>query len=182
MTAKRLFPLLLLALLILPGMAQADALTPQKAADIKQLFRISKIDSELSSVIDISIAQAEAMAVQKGVEMTPEVKRVISQELRSLYREKILGSGGLCDQLVPVYSELYTHQEVKQYIAFYKTPLGRKVADSTGKLAEQVTMIFLGINMQIGQEMFVRVFSALQREGLLDFPSSQEENQPSAPL
>lgn len=178
MTAKRLIPLLLLILFLLPSMAQADALTPQKTDDIKYLFKISKIDAALSDMIEMSVAQGEAKAEKDGIELTPEVKRVIRQELSSLYRERILGSGGLFDQLVPVYAELFTHQEIKQYIAFYKTPLGKKIAATTSRVTNQAGLIFLGISFKIGQEIPIRVLSALQREGLIPQTLPKQEKQP----
>ena len=51
MTAKRFFPLLLLALLILPGVAQADALTPERAANIKRLLVATGIDTQMADLL-----------------------------------------------------------------------------------------------------------------------------------
>jgi len=157
---------LLLACLLLPTAAFADELTPQKAADIKKLFAISKMDATVSDLIDLQISQGTAMAERDGTPTTPEVKRVVETELRSLFKEKIMGPGGAFDQLVPIYSTMFTHKEIKQYIAFFKTPLGRKVAATEAKASTQVSLVFLGAMAKAEEEMPERLKAAMQREGL----------------
>ncbi|GAB6124873.1 DUF2059 domain-containing protein [Humidesulfovibrio idahonensis] len=157
---------LLLACLLLPTAAFADKLTPQKAADIKKLFVISKMDALAADIIDLQISQGTAMAESEGITTTPELKRLVETELRALFKEKIVGPGGAFDQLVPIYAEMFTHKEIKQYIAFYNTPLGRKIAATEAKASTRVSLVFLGALSKAGEEIPERLKALMQREGL----------------
>lgn len=159
--------LTLIMLLSLPVFAHADELTPQKAEDIKRLLRVSKIEDCFMDVIELSIAQAKLQAEQRGTKLSPEGQRVIDTEMRSLFREKFTGSRGLFDLLVPAYSDTFTHKEIREYIAFYATPLGKKVAATSGKLSTKISLVGLEIIAKASEEMPARVFGAMQREGLL---------------
>lgn len=41
----------------------------------------------------------------------------------------------LFEKIAKIYMETYTHEEVKQMIVFYESPIGKKIASSSGELA-----------------------------------------------
>lgn len=160
-------PLLLLACLLLPALAHADELTPQKAADIRKLFIVSKFDASCQDVIGLSLMQARMLAEQKGAKLTPEVQEVLDSELNALYQEMVFGTGGFLDQLVPVYAEMFTHEEIREYLKFYETPLGKKIAETTPQATSKASTILLGLTLKMSGELPERIAGALQRKGLL---------------
>lgn len=157
----------LIMLVLLPTFAQADELTPQKAEDIKRLLRVSRIEDSFLDTVEMSVALARAQAEQQGAKLTSDEKRVIDTEMRSLFREKFTGSRGLFDMLVPVYAETFTHKEIREHIAFYATPLGKKTAAASGKLSTKISLVGLEIIAKAMEEMPARIAAALHREGLL---------------
>ena len=50
----------------------------------------------------------------------------------------------LFDKMAKVYMETYTHQDIKDMIKFYESPLGKKMAEKSGELATK--------SMAAGQE------------------------------
>jgi hypothetical protein len=40
-----------------------------------------------------------------------------------------------------MYTEVYTVEDLKEMIAFYDTPVGKKMSDSAGKVFEKTNMI-----------------------------------------
>lgn len=157
----------LIMLVLLPTFAQADELTPQKAEDIKRLLRVSKIEDCVMDLVDMSIAQAKYKAEQDGIVLSQEAQKVIDKELHSLYQEKFSEPGGLYDMLVPIYADIFSHKEIKEYIAFHLTPLGKKIADTSGKASTKISFASLAVMAKASQETPERILRALQREGLL---------------
>lgn len=43
------------------------------------------------------------------------------------------------EKIAKIYMELYTHEEVKQMMAFYESPVGKKIASSMGEITKQST-------------------------------------------
>lgn len=50
----------------------------------------------------------------------------------------------LYDKMAKVYMEMYTHEEVKQMLKFYNTPVGKKMSEKSGELTKK--------NMEAAQE------------------------------
>ncbi len=169
----------LLACLLLPALARADDLTPEKTADIKKLFIVSKSDAAMQEIIDASLAQGRLIAAQQGIKLTPETQRIMDKVMRDLYTEKLLGPGGALDQLIPVYARTFTHEEIRQYLAFYETPLGRKIAESTPQLTKSESDIFSDVALGIMAEFPPRLLSALKNKGQAK-PQQQAPGTPPA--
>ncbi|CAM4381222.1 DUF2059 domain-containing protein [Flavobacterium terrigena] len=54
----------------------------------------------------------------------------------------------LYDKLAVVYMEIYTHQDIKDLLKFYETPIGKKMSSNTGLLMEKS----MAIGSQWGQD------------------------------
>jgi hypothetical protein len=107
--------------------AWADELTPAKRADIKTLMELTGaygIANQLADLATIqlvrSIRGSSPSFPQKGID-------AIRDEMNKLFKEEMIAPGGLAEQLVPIYGNHFTHPEVKELVAFYKSPLGSKL-------------------------------------------------------
>jgi hypothetical protein len=54
---------------------------------------------------------------------------------------------------VPAYSKYYTHDEIKQLIAFYETPLGRRVVEVTPSITQETMLIGQTWGEKLGQDI-----------------------------
>lgn len=54
----------------------------------------------------------------------------------------------LYDKLAVVYMEIYTHQDIKDLLKFYETPIGKKMSESVGVIMEKS----IAIGSQWGQD------------------------------
>ena len=61
----------------------------------------------------------------------------------------------LLDKIAAVYMEIYTHDEVKQMMKFYDSPIGKKISSSSGILYKKST--------EAGQEWGVELQSILMK-------------------
>jgi len=75
------------------------------------------------------------MAKNQILAMIPEAKH---QEFSKDF-DALLPS--LNEKLSVMYTEVYTVEDLKEMIAFYDTPVGKKMSDSAGKVFEKTNMI-----------------------------------------
>jgi hypothetical protein len=74
-----------------------------------------------------------------------------------------LNTDEMLNQLIPIYSKYYTNDEIKQMIAFYETPLGKK----TIAVLPQITRESTAIGQQYGIAAAERALKKLEAEGYL---------------
>ncbi|MDQ3819425.1 MAG: DUF2059 domain-containing protein [Acidobacteriota bacterium] len=62
---------------------------------------------------------------------------------------------------VPIYAKHYTHEEIKQLIAFYESPIGRKVTDVTPLIAKEG----YDVGAAHAQQVIQRIYEKLRSKG-----------------
>lgn len=74
----------------------------------------------------------------------------ISEEKRADFSKEFDASlPSLYDKMAKVYMEIYTHDEVKQMLRFYESPVGKKITEKASELTEK--------NMSAAQEWGVEL-------------------------
>ena len=99
-------------------------------------------DSYKSDVIEtIKLSGATAgitVIIDQVLPMIPEENQA---DFKKEY-EALLPS--LYEEMVPVYQKYYTHEEIKEMLKFYNSPLGKKIAGNAGNLTSD--------GMKVGQD------------------------------
>lgn len=158
---------LLLAVALLTGVARADSLTPAKYADIKLLM-----DSTGSANIARQFASASSLQIFKTLRASrPEIPEraigIMDRELMALFTEKMSAPGGLMEQVIPIYDRYFSHQEIRELLAFYQTPIGRKSISVLPKVVAESMAAGQRWGQSLGPEIERRITAALRREGML---------------
>jgi hypothetical protein len=52
---------------------------------------------------------------------------IIEQEVKSTFEEGIDAPNGLLARIVPIYSEFFTHAEIKEMLVFHRSAVGQKI-------------------------------------------------------
>ena len=89
-------------------------------------------------------------------EMMPEVP----EEIWTRFIAKV-DPGELTELIVPIYAEYFTHDEIKGLLAFYRTPLGKKVI-ATMPAIMQESMV---AGQKWGEQLAQEVVDELKAEG-----------------
>ncbi|BAZ31439.1 hypothetical protein NIES4074_39120 [Cylindrospermum sp. NIES-4074] len=69
----------------------------------------------------------------------------------------------MIDEFIPIYGKYYTNEEIKQLIAFYETPLGKK----TIRILPEISRESTAIGLRYGREAGERALKKLEAEGYL---------------
>ncbi|TPE44897.1 DUF2059 domain-containing protein [Pontibacter mangrovi] len=139
-----------LVLVLLVSCATAFAQDAAKTNDIRELLRLTK-----SGELGMQAIKGNMAAVRKA---NPSVPSEVWDEF-----EKGFSKEDLVNMTVPIYDKHFTHQEIKDMIALYKTPLGQKMLEKM-PLILQESMVK---GQQYGQEVAMRVIQRMQAEGKL---------------
>jgi hypothetical protein len=162
----RLILMLLLSAFI-GQVALADELTTAKKEDIKRLMEVTgatNIAKQFASAISQQIFQTLKAA---GTKIPDRALAVMDTELTSLFSEKMSVPGGFIDQIIPIYDKYFTHQDVREMLAFYQTPIGQKAISVLPAVTNECTLAGQRWGQSLGPELDQRVLSALKREELL---------------
>ena len=166
MTARHLVPLALALCLAFAAPASADDLTPAKAADIQLLLKVSgssDVGKQLSEIMTNEIIGALR---RQQPNILPQNLAIIEREILALMLEKFNGPGGILDKLTPVYAATFTHGEIRDMLAFYQSPTGRKSVEATPALMREGARIGQELSQSIDGELKSRLKAALDREGV----------------
>ena len=90
-----------------------------------------------------------------------EIMKQIEEKFRTVFFDNIN------ELYVPVYKKYYTLEELKAYVDFYETPLGKKVAATTPLLTKDL--------FEAGQEAGKNIIKEVLKELNLDEKGSSEK-------
>lgn len=144
-----LFALVLCIAAFVPAYAQTR--TPAdsaKHADIVRLMQVSGSGELGVQVMDNMLPSF--------MEVFPQVPDQVWQELR-----QEISVGTLVDLIVPVYEQHFTHDEIKELIAFYESPIGRKLVQRLPLILQES----MEIGGRWGEELAERILDKLAEKG-----------------
>lgn len=162
---NRLVLALLLTFAAAPALA--EDLTDAKSGDIRHLMEVTG-----SANIARQFAAASSHGIFQALKASrPEVPdralEVMDRELMALFSEKMTAPGGLVDQVIPVYHRYFTHDEIRELLAFYQTPVGKKSIKVLPQVVNESMVAGRRWGETLGPEIETRVRAALEREGLM---------------
>jgi uncharacterized protein len=152
--------------LALPGLAQADDLTPQKRADIRQLIGVDggvKLSGQLVAATGRSI-EATLRKTRPGI--PDRVFVTLNRDLTTFFEAQVDTKGGLLDRIVAVYDKHFTHPEIKELLAFNQTPTGRKTMQLMPVLMSESMAAGRAWGRSLAPEVQRRVDAVLKQEGV----------------
>ena len=170
------------------------AISPEKQAVIKELLALVNADNKSEDMMNLFVAQMETMrektidaVLDERTDLTAEERKALREtlitsqkEAAKRFHEKLmqkLNFDEMIDEIATiVYDKYYTVDEIKDLIAFYKTPTGQKMlktmtplmADTliltTERLAPKIPIIFKEIQDEEKREI-ERVVNAKKPKG-----------------
>ena len=143
---------MLVALAVCSGAtAEEQELSPELRADIERLMEVTRtadMGRQMGDLLAQQIVQLTDLTTPESVARC----RIIAAEAV----KELLDDGGLLYDLIPVYARHFSHQDVRDMIAFYETPLGMKTLEVMPKLMQE--------SMQTGQQWALKVMPGVQEK------------------
>jgi len=124
----------------------AQAQSAEFKASVRKLMAVSGSDATLKMIPEQILSMIEQQA--------PESVKV---EIQAMFSEEALLS--LMDRMVPIYAKYYTQQDMDDLIAFYDTPLGKKLST----VQPQITLESMSVAQQWAAEIGQKVASKIMQ-------------------
>ena len=149
--------------------AEEEAPSPEVRADIERLMELTgasnpELMEQMGSMIGQQIAQTIGAEEPEAAQRCAEIAVKIAFETVS----GMFSDGDFMDAMNTIYAKYFSQEEIRQMIAFYETPVGRKSIEVMPELMSesmQVTMQWLAKVNPVIQE---RVTAQLREEGLIE--------------
>lgn len=163
MTYRPILMVLITLLFALTTPARADALSPEKRADIEQLLAMTgalslgkQMAGAMVGSLTQSLKQARPDIPQRVLDMLPE-------EVIATFEENM---DSFKDAMIPIYDRHFTGEEVKEMIRFYATPLGQKTIKVMPALMQEGMVAGQRWGQSLGPKINQRVTSRLRQQGV----------------
>lgn len=155
------------ALVLSPGSAPAQAPDPEAVALARELMQVTLVDQLQKQMVDQSWTQMEALIRQSAPQITPEQLADLKSEFAAIAEKDIAAATAGAPAM---YARYFSKEELKDLVAFYGTPTGKKTVAVMpalmGEMMQALTPQMLDSAKRM-QEAFARV---LKREGI-DLPA-----------
>ena len=121
----------------------AQAQSAEFKASVRKLMAVSGSDATLKMIPEqiLSMIEQQAPALPESVKV--EIQAILS----------------LMDRMVPIYAKYYTQQDMDDLIAFYDTPLGKKLST----VQPQITLESMSVAQQWAAEIGQKVASKIMQ-------------------
>lgn len=124
----------ILAILVFPTLLTATANSQTKEEDIITLMELTSTSVVVENITDMLVAQTVSMEKKKNPNLPLKAENIISETVRNILSEHV---DELFDSTAPLYSKYYTHQEIKDLIVFFNTPIGKKYSTNSSLMMRE---------------------------------------------
>ena len=113
----------------------------------------------------LRISGSDKMADQMMTAMIPQFQQIVPG-IPDVFWVKIVektNADDLIYMIVPIYSKHYTHDEIRQMIAFYESPIGRRLVEVTPFITQES----MEVGQKWGEQLGHDIVNEMIREGYL---------------
>lgn len=144
--------------------AAAQGPTPEERAEVRELLAITHA-LEVGEMFSRSIVKDMTQALKNARPDLPQrAFDLLAEEVNATVSDEMRAEGGFEDLLFGLYRKHFTRDEIRALIAFYKTPVGSKLAAKQPVLAQEAMEIGAIWGEALGPKIVDRVKKRLERE------------------
>ena len=163
MNAKSLIRLapVIFACQLFAGVALAQQPTPAAIATARELVEIKGGSAMFDPVIVSMIEQTKGALLQTNPQLAKDLNEVGTQ-LRNEFgprRNELMG------EAAKLYANRFTEQELKDMVAFYKSPLGRKMVMQEPIVLDETFNYVQQWAPRVGEEVMNRFRAEMKKKG-----------------
>ena len=156
----RLAPIML-ACQLFAGAALAQQPSAAALATARELVELKGGNAMFEPVIISMIEQTKAALLQTNPQLSKDLNDVAAQ-LRTEFSPR---RNDLMAQAAKLYAQRFTEQELKDILAFYKTPTGRKMITQEPLVLDETFNYVQQWSPRVGEEVMTRFRAEMKKKG-----------------
>jgi len=153
--------LLALALVAPAGAAQAQQPSPAALASARELMELKGVKSLVEPVVVGVIEQTKGTILQTNPGLTKDLDEV-SAQLRNEYQPRV---AEMTNEIVQLYAQRFSEQELKDAIAFYKSAAGKKMLAEEPRILDATYARLQQWAIRFQDEVMTRVRAEMKKRG-----------------
>ena len=155
----------LVAVVVLIAVLQtqdAAAMDAEKRANIEALLKDTGMLANMSRMIDLLIPQIMGSLKKEN----PKIPDAVWDEFTGMCAEEMKQSlPELEEPVIAIYDANFSADEIKQLVAFYQSPVGRKIVIQLPQLMQQSVAMGQSWGQQVGAHAIERIRAAAKQKG-----------------
>jgi hypothetical protein len=141
--------------------ARAQQPSPAALASARELMEIKGIKNLVEPVVVGVVQQTTGTILQTNPGLTKDLDEV-SAQLRSEYQPRV---AEMTNEIVQLYAQRFTEQELKDVVAFYKSPAGKKMLTEEPRILDATYARLQQWANRLQDEVMVRVRAEMKKRG-----------------
>lgn len=145
------------------GTVAPDSPGDAAATAARQIIALTRGGDTLPQMVERIVAQLAPAFERANPGQGGLIREILEhefQEIFSTYRDQFV------DSLIPVYTQNFTADELEALVAFYQSPLGRKLIAAQPQVSEQAMRMGGMWGQKLGELATTKAISRMQAEGL----------------
>jgi hypothetical protein len=144
-----------------PALAQQPAPSAASVALAKQVIAAKGASNLYDPILPGVIEQAKNMFLQQNPMLSRDLNEVAGR-LRNDLRPR---AAELSDEIARLYAGRFSEQELKDVLAFYKTPVGQKVIAEEPKILESSVQQAQAWANRLSEEVLEKIRTEMKKKG-----------------
>ena len=145
----------------------SDTNSSQKKSDIQKLIKISGYANRILKLSTIPYDNQMALIIQRlRPDLSNKIVKKLRQELRAEIERNIQDPGGLLDYIIFIYNSHFTHQEIRDWLLFHESPIGKKINSTMPSVMEESNFAYQQWNRNIDPVLSEWLKERLKKEGI----------------
>jgi hypothetical protein len=141
--------------------AQAQQPSAATLASARELMEIKGVKNLVEPVVVGVVQQTTGTILQTNPGLSKDLDEV-SAQLRAEYQPRI---AEMTNEIVRLYAQRFTEQELKEAVAFYKTPTGKKILTEEPRILDETYARIQQWANRLQDEVMTRVRAEMKKRG-----------------
>jgi hypothetical protein len=154
--------LLLIAILIAAPWADAVPMDQGKHRDIEKLVEMTGTIQNAMAVLDRMLPQMIEVIRKANPEIPQQVLDALANDGKEEFHKAL---PELIEPMIAIYDANYSADEVRQLLAFYQSPLGRKMIARMPEITQQSIAVGNAWGASAGERVAARIRASAKQKG-----------------
>jgi uncharacterized protein len=147
--------------LVAAAAAQAQQPSPAALASARELMELKGVKGLVEPVVVGVIEQTKGTILQTNPGLTKDLDEVTAQ-LRSEYQPRV---AEMTNEIVQLYAQRFSEQELKDAVTFYKSPAGKKLLAEEPRILDATYARLQQWAIRFQDEVMTRVRAEMKKRG-----------------
>jgi hypothetical protein len=144
----------------------AGELTDTKKGAIKELMNVTGSAQMGQLFANAFVMQMSNVLKTTNPDIPPRAFTILKEEVNEIIKEEMVEKDGFYELIYPIYHKHFTLNDIKELIAFYNTPIGKKTVTVMPQLTQESMITGQMWGQTLGPIIQERITKRFEKEGI----------------